>query len=51
VNKCGNGIVGTDKRGSAAAWGDDPDYPFLRLGLHPRLVLVPMLPAGPFKLE
>ncbi len=35
--------------GGAAAWGDDTDCPFLRLGLHMRLVLALMLPAGPFE--
>ncbi len=37
-DECGDGIVGTDKKGAAAAWGDDTDCPFLRLYLHPRLV-------------
>jgi hypothetical protein len=46
-----DGIVGTDERGAAAAQGEDTDSPFLRLCLHPRLVLALTLPAGPFKLE
>ena len=50
-DKCGDGIVGTDERGVAAARGDDTDCPFLRLCLHPRLVLALTGPAGPFKLE
>ncbi len=50
-NECGDGIVGTDERGSAAARGDDTDCPFSRLCLHPRLVSALMSPAGPFKLE
>jgi hypothetical protein len=50
-NECGDGIVGTDKTGSAAARGDDTGCPFLRLGLHPKVVSAPMSPAGPFKLE
>ncbi len=50
-DKCGGGIVGTDKRGAAAAQGDDTDCPFLRLCLHPRLVLALTLSAGPFKME
>jgi hypothetical protein len=37
-DECGDRIVGTDKRGAAAARGDDTDCPFLRLCLHPRLV-------------
>ncbi len=43
--------MGTNKRGVATAQGDDTHCPFLGLCLHPRLVLVLMLPAGPFKLE
>ncbi len=43
--------MGTDKRGAAAAQGDDTDCPFLRLCLHPRLVSALMSPAMPFKLE
>ncbi len=35
----------------AATQGDDTNCPFLRLGLHPRLVLALTLPAGPFKLD
>jgi hypothetical protein len=50
-DECRDGIVGTDEKGVAAAWGDDTDCPFLRLCLHPRLILVLTLPAGPFKLE
>jgi hypothetical protein len=50
-DECGDGIVGTDERGAAAAWGDDTNCPFLRLCLHPRLILALMSPAGPFKLE
>ncbi len=37
-DECGDGIVGTDGRGAAAAWGDDTNCPFSRLCLHPRLV-------------
>jgi hypothetical protein len=50
-DECGDKIVGTNKRGAAAAWGDDTDCPFSRLCLHPRLVLALTSPAGPFKLE
>jgi hypothetical protein len=50
-DECGDGIVGTDKRGAAAARGDDTDCPFLRLCLHLRLVLALTLPPGPFKME
>ncbi len=50
-DECGDGIVGTDKRGAAAAWGDDTDCPFLRLCLHPRLILALTSSARPFKLE
>jgi hypothetical protein len=50
-DKCGDGIVGTDERGAAAARGDDIDCPFLRLCLNPRLVSALTLPARPFKLE
>ena len=50
-DECGDGIVGTDKRGAAAARGDDTDCPFLRLCLHSRLVSALTSPAGPFKLE
>jgi hypothetical protein len=48
---CGDGIVGTNKRGAAAARGDDTDCPFSRLCLHPRLVSALKSPARPFKLE
>ncbi len=41
----------TDKRGAAAAQGDDTDCLFLRLCLHPRLILVLTLSTGLFKLE
>jgi hypothetical protein len=34
-----------------AARGDDTNSPFLRLGLHPRLVLALTMPARPFKLD
>ncbi len=50
-DECGDGIVGTDKRGVAAARGDDTDCPFSRLCLHPRLVTALTSSAGPFKLE
>jgi hypothetical protein len=50
-DKCGDRIVGKDKRGAAAARGDDTDCPFSRLCLHLRLVLVLTLPAELFKLE
>ncbi len=50
-DECGDGIVRTDKKGAAAARGDDTDCPFLILCLHPRLISVLTLPAGPFKLE
>jgi hypothetical protein len=50
-DKCGDGIVGTNKMGAAAARGDDTNCPFSRLCLHPRLILALTLPAGPFKLE
>ncbi len=43
--------MGTNERGAAAAWGDDTNCPFLKLCLHPRLVLALMSPARPFKLE
>ncbi len=43
--------MGTDERGAAVAWGDDTNCPFLKLCLHPRLVLALTLHAGPFKLE
>jgi hypothetical protein len=47
----GGGIVGTDKRGAAAARGDDTNCPFSRLCLHLRLVSALTSPTGPFKLE
>ncbi len=50
-DECGDGIVGTNERGVAAARGDDTDCPFLILCLHLRLVSAPTSPAGPFKLE
>jgi hypothetical protein len=50
-DKCGDGIVGTDERGAAAAQGDDTGCPFSKLCLHPRLVSALKLPARPFKLE
>ncbi len=49
--ECRDRIVGTDKRAAAAAQGGDTNCPFLRLGLHLRLVLGLTLPARPFKLE
>ncbi len=48
-NECEDGIVGTNERGVATARGDDTNCLFLGLCLHPRLVLVLTLPAGPFK--
>jgi hypothetical protein len=50
-DKCRDGIVGTNERGAAAAWGDDTDCPFSKLCLHPRLILALTPPAGPFNLE
>jgi hypothetical protein len=50
-DECGDGIVGTDERGAAAAHGNDTNYPFSRLCLHKRLVLALTSPTGPFKLE
>ncbi len=43
--------MGTNERGAAAAQGDDTNCPFLKLCLHPRLVLALTSPAGPFKSE
>jgi hypothetical protein len=50
-DECGDGIVGTDKSGAAAAQGDDTNCPFSRLCLHPRLVKALTLPVEPFKME
>jgi hypothetical protein len=50
-DECGDRIVGTDQRGAVVARGDDTNCPFSKLCLHPRLVLAPTSPAGPFKLE
>ena len=43
--------MGIDKRGAAAARGDDTDCPFSKLCLHLRLVPALTSPARPFKLE
>ncbi len=50
-DECGDGIVGTNKRGAAATRGDDTKCSFSKLCLHPRLVLALASLAGPFKLE